>query len=239
MKKTKIAAALLSLLCAAALTACGAETIDSGSELETVAATNTTASDETTATTAAESETTAVTEKAAETTEAAATDTTAAESSEADTTAAENTTTAAEEQTTEAPAQQTEAPATEAPKEEKHLFDELKIGGASADYRAAHTNFNKRESDSCLSGRMYEYTYPDFVVLANEDNGVEKIESIKLTGPGVSTREGIHVDSTLEEVMKAYGEETSVNYFCKTTADGKLEIYVEHGIVMEIELTAA
>ena len=118
-------------------------------------------------------------------------------------------------------------------------FDELKIGGASADYRAAHTNFNKRESDSCLSGRMYEYTYPDFVVLANEDNGVEKIESIKLTGPGVSTREGIHVDSTLEEVMKAYGEETSVNYFCKTTADGKLEIYVEHGIVMEIELTAA
>ena len=237
MKMKKMTAALLALICASALSACG-ETIQTSTTDETVIATDTSAVTGT-ETTAAESATTAVTEAAATATEAA--DTTAADTSTEAATTAGETTAATEEQTTAAPAeQQTEAPATEAPKEEKHLFDELKIGGNPSAYIAAHTNYQRTEGDSCLgNGKDINYFYPDFKIWSILENGTEKIHEIEFTGPGVSTREGIHVDSTLEEVMNAYGEEESPNYFRKNIADGKIEVFVEHGLVTTVILSAS
>ena len=69
------------------------------------------------------------------------------------------------------------------------------------------------------------------------DNGVEKIEIIKLTGAGVSTREGIHVGSKLEDVKKACGAGDSDDFISKTTADGLLEVILANGVVTEIDLS--
>ena len=232
MKKMQIATVLLSLICAAALTACGGDTAigDSTPSVTTEAVTTaaeTTAESET-ETTADAAATTAKETDAAETTEAEQNETTA----EAETTAQQET----EAPATEAP-QQTEAPATDAPKQEQHLFDALKIGGSPADYTAAH-KVTPSISDSCLVGKDMEYTYPDFTLLTNENNGVEKVVRITITGNGISTREGIHVGSTLEEVKNAYGAGDSDDFISKTTADGLLEITLENGIVTEIALSA-
>lgn len=243
MKMKRITAGVLSLLCAAALTACGAETIDSGSDIETVLATDTTAAESDAVTTSAEeTKTTAVTEKAADTTAAEAADTTAAESTEAATTAAEATT-APEEKTTEAPAQQTEAPATEPPKEEKHIFEELKIGSDPAAYIAAHTNYQRTEADSCLgNGKDINYYYPnstapDYKIWSILENGTEKVHEIEFVSSALSTKEGIHIDSTLAEVIETYGAEDGAGYFKKKTADGTLEIFVRNGLVAGIILS--
>ena len=239
MKKIQFIAILLAVLGTAALTACGTDSITAdNSAAKTTAVTDVA---ETTAEDAAETTANAeITTAAAEKETEAVTEATDAETTMIVTEEAE--TTAEQVQQTEAPAneapKQTEAPATEAPKQEQHLFDMLKLGGSSADYRASHTNYTTRESDSCLVGKDYEYTYPDFVLTVNVDNNVERIQSIKITGPGVSTREGIHIGSTRDEVQNAYGAETSVDLFTKTTADGNLEVAVQNGLVTEIFLYA-
>lgn len=240
MRKLQITAILLTLLGAAALTACGKEpdtTENSFAETTAVTEVTETTAEEAEETTTAAEKTTAADEKTTE----AATDVTEKETTTVTEAAA---TTAEAAQQTEAPATQapqTEAPApaTEAPKQEQHLFDALKIGASAADYRASHNYTNKIESDSCLSGRNYEYFYQDFSVLVNEDNGVEKIERIKITGNSISTREGIHVGSTMEDVIKAYGAGDGADYFSKVTADGLIEVFVQNGIVESIELSAA
>ena len=237
MKKMQISAAVLSLLCAAALTACGSDPITADSTAETTAVAETTAETEA-ETTAAESATTAATTTAdaeSETTTSAEDETTAT---------AEETTTAAEEQTTAATEAQTEAQTTEAPKTEKSFFDEIKIGGSIAEYSAAHQN-EMRESDSCLvNGKDRTYSFPnaadpDYEIRTVVENGNERIVEIDLKHEGIATREGIQVGSTREEVTNAYGNEAMVDYFTKTNADGKVEVFVEHGIVIEIVVTAS
>ena len=240
MKKVQITAILLAVLGTTALTACGKDPITADSTpAETTAVTEVTetTAEEAVETTEATKKTTAAEKDSTETaTEAAETDT------ETTVTEAAATTAEAAQQTeapaTQAPQTEAPAPATEAPKQEQHLFDALKLGQSAENYRTSHTNFTKIESDACLSGKNYEYTYPDFVLLVNVDNGVEKIQSIKITGPGISTREGIHVGSTREEVQNAYGPEESVDFFTKKTADGNIEVTVEHGVVTEIFLYA-
>lgn len=238
MRKMQILSIVLTLFCAAALTACGTDPITADSSVaETTAVTDiteTTAEDETATTAEAETTTAASeTDAAATTAETDAAETTV---TVAETTAEQTQAAATEAPATQAP-QQTEAPATEAPKQEQHLFDALKIGESSADYRASHTDYTKRESDSCLVGKDYEYTYPDFVLIANENNGVEKIKEIRLTGAGVSTREGIHIGSSEEDVVKAYGAGNGSGAFTHTSADGKLEIFTTNGVVDEIILS--
>ena len=240
MRKLQLAAILLAVLGTAALTACGKEpdtTENSFAETTAVTEMTETTAEEAAETTAEAAKTTAAEKDSTETaTEAAETDT------ETTVTEAAATTAEAAQQTeapaTQAPQTEAPAPATEAPKQEQHLFDALKIGASAADYRASHNYTNKIESDSCLSGRNYEYFYQDFSVLVNEDNGVEKIQMIKITGNSISTREGIHVGSTMEDVIKAYGAGTGADYFSKVTADGLIEVFVQNGIVNEINLSA-
>lgn len=240
MRKLQLTAILLAVLGAAALTACGSDPITTDNSMaETTAVTEVTetTAEETEETTTAAEKTTAAEEQATETaTDAAETETTTVTEAAV--------TTAEQAQQTEAPATQapqTEAPApaTEAPKQEQHLFDALKIGASAADYRASHNYLNKTESDSCLSGINYEYYYQEFSVLVNVDNGVEKIEMIKITGAGISTREGIHVGSILNDVKKVYGAGDSDDFISKITADGLLEISLSNGVVTEIDLSKA
>lgn len=236
MKKYFIPAAVLSLLCTAALTACGSEPIGTDLMEEVTTATAETTDVTTDTTSGTETATTADTTDTtdAETTDA---DETTTESTDTATTAAEAATTAAEAQATEAPAaQQTEALATEAPQADENLFDALKIKGSCADYIAKYTNYQMRESDSCLVvGKDREYTYPDFILRTVVENGVETIDSIELTGTSISTRNGIHVGSSEADVLSAYGAATDGEYIYET-ADGKLEITIENGVVTDIYL---
>ena len=238
MRKLQLTAILMAVLGAAALTACGADPITTDNSIaETTAVTEVTetTAEEAEETTTEAKKTTAAEEKATE----AVTDVTETETTTVTEAAA---TTAEQAQQTEAPAtqapQQTEAPATEAPKQEQHIFDALKIGASPADYVAAHP-VTPRRSDSCLEGVDLEYTYPDFVLVTNENNGVEKVVMIKITGAGISTREGIHVGSKLEDVKNAYGAGDSDSFISKTTADGYLEISLTNGAVTEIDLSKA
>lgn len=234
MRKMNLTAAILSVLCAAALTACGTETIqNSAIEETTVATTDTTKETSTTteATTTAE-----VTTTEADTTSAEETaDTTTSEEAETETTTVEATEAPAEVQTTEAPAaEQTEAPQTEPPAEEKHLLDELKIGGSCADYIAKNTNYEMRESDSCLvNGKDRVYTYPDFILRTVVENGNERIVELEFTSGNVSTRNGIHVGSTEAEVVAAFGAAADGEY-CYETEDGTFEFLMENGVVQSI-----
>lgn len=237
MKRNHITAAVLSLLCAAALTACGSDPIEKDTAEITTTAAETTAVTES-ETTGTETATTAETKETKET-ETSAADETTTESADETTTAAEEATTTAAEQTTEAPAQQTEAPATEAPQNEPNLFDVLKIGGSCADYVAAHKPTSRVEADSCVVvGKDIVYTYPDFILRTAVENGVEWIHDLEITGSSIQTKKGIHVGSTEAEVTAAYGAASDLGYIYNT-AEGELEFEMENGVVKKIYLNSA
>lgn len=236
MKRNHLTAALLSLLCAAALTACGSDPIEPDTAEVTTATTDTTEATGTETTAGTDTATTADTKGTTDTNTTAADESTT-ESTDTATTAAEEATTAAAEQTTEAPAaQQTEAPATEAPQKEENIFDALKIGGSCADYIAKHTNYQMTEQDSCLVvGKDRAYTYPDFILNTVVENGVEKIHSIELTTGNISTRKGIHIGSTAADVTNAYGAAADGEYIYNTE-DGEIEFTVANDAVTSIYL---
>ena len=235
MKRNHLTAALLSLLCAAALTACGSDPIEPDTAEVTTATTGTTEVTGTETTAGTDTATTADTKDTTDTNTTAADESTTG-STDTATTAAEEATTAAAEQTTEAPAQQTEAPATEAPQKEENIFDALKIGGSCADYIAKHTNYQMTEQDSCLVvGKDRAYTYPDFILNTVVENGVEKIHSIELTNGSISTRKGIHIGSTAADVTNAYGAAADGEYIYNTE-DGEIEFTVANDAVTSIYL---
>ena len=235
MKRNHLTAALLSLLCAAALTACGSDPIEPDTAEVTTATTDTTEVTGTETTAGTDTATTADTKDTTDTNTTAADESTT-ESTDTATTAAGEATTAAAEQTTEAPAQQTEAPATEAPQKEENIFDALKIGGSCADYIAKHTNYQMTEQDSCLVvGKDRAYTYPDFILNTVVENGVEKIHSIELTTGSISTRKGIHIGSTAADVTNAYGAAADGEYIYNTE-DGEIEFTVANDAVTSIYL---
>lgn len=235
MKRNHMTAALLSLLCAAALTACGSEPIEPDTAEVTTATTDTSVVTGTETTAGTDTATTADTK---DTTDAktTASDETTTESTEAVTTAAEEATTAdTEAPTTEAPAQQTEAPATEAPQQEEDIFKVLRIDGSCADYIAKHTNYQMREQDSCLVvGKDREYTYPDFILRTVVENGNERIVEIELTNGNISTPNGLHIGSTEDDLRNAFG--TLNDELTFDTSDGKLEFTVANGVVTNIYL---
>lgn len=234
MKKMQISAAVLSLLCAAALTACGSDPITADSTAETTAVAETTAETEA-ETTAAESATTA-----AATTADAESETTTSAEDETTTTAEETTATEAEQTTAATEASQTEAQATEAPKTETNLFDELKIGSDPAAYLAANTNYSRRESDSCIvNGKDVTYTFADFRLETVIENGAERIRIIDITGSGVAVKDGLKVGSKAADAVQAYGAASDPDCYTYQTADGKLEIFIENDTVTEIVLSPA
>lgn len=88
---------------------------------------------------------------------------------------------------------------------------------------------SKSESKSCAyDGMDRTYTYKDFVVktYSKSDKGTEYINSIELLTSKVSTKEGIKVGSSKNDVIDAYGR-TTARFGVYTYTKGKCKLMIE------------
>lgn len=90
---------------------------------------------------------------------------------------------------------------------------------------------SKSESQSCAyDGMDRTYTYKDFVVktYSKSKNGTEYINSIVLLTSKVSTKEGVKIGSSKNDVIDAYGRATP-KFGVYTYTKGKCKLMVEMG----------
>ena len=88
---------------------------------------------------------------------------------------------------------------------------------------------SKSESKSCAyDGMDRTYTYKDFVVktYSKSKNGTEYINSIVLLTSKVSTKEGVKVGSSKNDVIDAYGRATA-KFGMYTYTKGKCKLMIE------------
>lgn len=87
----------------------------------------------------------------------------------------------------------------------------------------------KSESKSCAyDGMDRTYTYKDFIVktYSNSSKGTEYINSIELLTSKVSTKEGIQIGSSKNDVIDAYGRATA-KFGVYTYTKGKCKLTIE------------
>ncbi len=96
------------------------------------------------------------------------------------------------------------------------------------------------EAASCaFDGLDKTFTYPGFELVTYPVDGVDYISDIYFLDDTVSTAEGLHIGSTLEEVKAACGTDYTADefgfYYTYTDGDTQLKFGVEDGVVTEIE----
>lgn len=99
------------------------------------------------------------------------------------------------------------------------------------------------ERESCaFQGLDKTFNYPGFELVTYPNGDKDFISDIYFTDGTVSTPEGIHIGSTLEEVKTAYGEGYTADdfgiYYTYTDGDTQLKFGTEDGVVTEIEYVA-
>lgn len=99
------------------------------------------------------------------------------------------------------------------------------------------------EAQSCaFDGLDKTFTYPGIELVTYPVEGVDYISDIYFLDESVSTAEGLHIGSTLEEVEAAYGTDHTADdfgfYYTYTDGDTQLKFGVEDGVVTEIEYLA-
>jgi len=97
------------------------------------------------------------------------------------------------------------------------------------------------ETPSCaFQGMDKQYTYPGYMITTYENNGQDYIYDIYFLDGSVSTPEGIHIGSTLEEMIGAYGEEYTEDFgmYIYVKERSKLQFLVEEGVVTSVDYTA-
>lgn len=102
-------------------------------------------------------------------------------------------------------------------------------GKASGLLQKAGRPKSKSESKSCAyDGMDRTYTYRDFVVktYSKSKNGTEYINSIELLTSKVSTKEGVKVGSSKNDVIDAYGRATA-KFGVYTYTKGKCRLMIE------------
>ncbi|MFR5602043.1 MAG: hypothetical protein ACLTKI_06720 [Lachnospiraceae bacterium] len=100
---------------------------------------------------------------------------------------------------------------------------------------------NYAESTSCaFQGLDKIYTYAGFDIYTYPVEDQDFINSIYFTDETVSTPEGIHIGSTLEEMTAAYGEDYSEEFgvYTYTKDDSTLSFIVTDGVIESVEYTA-
>lgn len=100
---------------------------------------------------------------------------------------------------------------------------------ASKFLEKAGTPKSKSESKSCAyDGMDRTYTYKDFIVktYSKSKNGAEYINSIVLRTSKVSTKEGIKIGSSKNDVIDAYGRATA-RFGVYTYTKGKCKLMIE------------
>ena len=101
-------------------------------------------------------------------------------------------------------------------------------GNASKLLKKAGKPKSKTESASCAyNGMDRTYKYNDFVVktYSNSKKGTEYINSIELLSSKVSTKEGIKIGSSKNDVIKAYGKGKD-NFGVYTYTKGKTKLMI-------------
>lgn len=109
---------------------------------------------------------------------------------------------------------------------------------ASKVIAALGTPKSENKTASCaFGGYDIAYTYDNFVISANDENGFNRIYCIALINDMAETQKGIYSGCSAEEVTAAYGEPTESNaaglYYAK---DGmELQFMLSDGVVTGIQ----
>ena len=89
---------------------------------------------------------------------------------------------------------------------------------------------SKKVTKSCISksGKDYTYKYKDFILYAytKTANGAQYVSGITFLTSKVSTKEGIHIGSTFDDVKKKYGSGKD-NFGVYTYKKGKCRLQFE------------
>ncbi|WP_165450509.1 hypothetical protein [Intestinimonas massiliensis (ex Afouda et al. 2020)] len=98
------------------------------------------------------------------------------------------------------------------------------------------------EAESCaFEGLDKTYTYPGFVITTRPGGDKDYVNSIRLTDDSVSTREGVYIGSSEQDVTTAYGEDggSTEGMLSYTAGDVTLNFILEDGVVTSIEYLPA
>ena len=93
------------------------------------------------------------------------------------------------------------------------------------------------EAPSCAyQGLDKTYYYNGFEITTYTDNDTDYIANVLLVDDSVTTREGIYIGSSVDEVVNKYGSdyETSVNQYVYTLGETGLQFIFEGDVVISI-----
>lgn len=100
---------------------------------------------------------------------------------------------------------------------------------------------NYAESPSCaFKGLDKIYSYNGFDLYTYPKDGVDYVNSIYFLDASVSTPEGIHIGSSVDEMLAAYGDDYAEEYGVYTYANEKstLSFIVTDGVIESVEYVA-
>lgn len=98
------------------------------------------------------------------------------------------------------------------------------------------------EAASCaFEGLDKTYTYAGFIVTTYPDGDRDFVNSIRLTDDSTTTREGIYIGCTADQVRAAYGESNDgpIGSLSYTKGDTVLNFILSDGVVISIEYLPA
>lgn len=100
---------------------------------------------------------------------------------------------------------------------------------------------NYAESPSCaFKGLDKIYSYNGFDLYTYPKDGVDYVNSIYFLDPSVSTLEGIHIGSSVDEMLAAYGDDYTEEYgvYTYTNEKSTLSFIVTDGVIESVEYVA-
>ena len=100
---------------------------------------------------------------------------------------------------------------------------------------------NYAESPSCaFKGLDKIYSYNGFDLYTYPKDGVDYVNSIYFLDPSVSTPEGIHIGSSVDEMLAAYGDNYTEEYgvYTYTNEKSTLSFIVTDGVIESVEYVA-
>ena len=96
------------------------------------------------------------------------------------------------------------------------------------------------EIASCaFEGLDKTYTYTDYEITTFPDGEKDRIYSIYFLNTEVATKEGVRVSDSIDDMIKAYGEnyEKQGNQYTYTKGNTNLEFIVESDVITSIQYT--
>lgn len=115
-------------------------------------------------------------------------------------------------------------------------------GKASALLKKAGKPLASKKSKSCAyKGMDATYIYKDITVTtySNSDGGIEYINSVTLRTDKVSTKEGIKIGSSYNDVIKKYGQgKENFGVYTYMKGKSKLQIEIVNNVVKKITYVA-